>query len=139
MNLTSIRENYGKLLTAFNDAGIKLSESQKADLDTFMVALESKIESTKQTAIKATKKIVENRLGEEYRKVFESILKHQAENAELAGKIQSHIKALNESKKVSRKVDEYLDRARSVLPDSLAPEIREAFVMVADFIGDRDF
>ena len=37
------------------------------------------------------------------------------------------------------KVDEYLDRARSVLPDSLAPEIREAFVMVADFIGDRDF
>lgn len=119
MNLTSIRENYGKLLTAFNDAGIKLSESQKADLDTFMVALESKIESTKQTAIKATKKIVENRLGEEYRKVFESILKHQAENAELAGKIQTHIKALNESKKVSRKVDEYLDTyLDKVLPES---------------------
>ncbi len=119
MNLTSIRENYGKLLAAFNDAGIKLSESQKADLDTFMVALESKIESTKQTAIKATKKIVENRLGEEYRKVFESILKHQAENAELAGKIQTHIKALNESKKVSRKVDEYLDTyLDKVLPES---------------------
>lgn len=119
MNLTSIRENYGKLLAAFNDAGIKLSESQKADLDTFMVALESKIESTKNTAIKATKKIVENRLGEEYRKVFESILKHQAENAELAGKIQTHIKALNESKKVSRKVDEYLDTyLDKVLPES---------------------
>ena len=37
------------------------------------------------------------------------------------------------------KVEEYLDRAREVLPDNLAPEIREAFVMVADFIGDRDF
>lgn len=37
------------------------------------------------------------------------------------------------------KVEEYLDRAREVLPDNLAPEILEAFVMVADFIGDRDF
>ena len=37
------------------------------------------------------------------------------------------------------KVDEYLERARAVLPESLAPDIREAFLMVADFIGDRDF
>lgn len=37
------------------------------------------------------------------------------------------------------KVDEYLDRARGVLPETLAPDIREAFIMVADFIGDRDF
>ena len=37
------------------------------------------------------------------------------------------------------KADEYLDRARNVLPESLPAEIREAFVMVADFIGDRDF
>lgn len=37
------------------------------------------------------------------------------------------------------KADEYLDRARAVLPDNLSAEIREAFVMVADFIGDRDF
>lgn len=119
MNLTSIRENYGKLLTAFNDAGIKLSESQKADLDTFMVALETKIENTKQTAIKATKKIVEKKLGEEYRKVFESILKHQQENAELVGKIQRRITMINESKKMAGKVDAYLDSyLDKVIPDS---------------------
>ena len=37
------------------------------------------------------------------------------------------------------KADEYLDRARTVLPESLSAEIKEAFIMVADFIGDRDF
>lgn len=41
MSLKSIRESYSKLLTVFNDAGIKLTESQKADLDTFILALES--------------------------------------------------------------------------------------------------
>ena len=118
MNLTSIRENYGKLLTAFNDAGIKLSESQKADLDTFMVALETKIENTKQSAIKATKKIVESRLGDEYRKVFESILAHMEENSELEAKIQSKMAVLKESQKISNKVDEYLTaHLDKVLPE----------------------
>lgn len=37
------------------------------------------------------------------------------------------------------KADEYLDRAREVLPESLPTEIKEAFIMVADFIGERDF
>lgn len=37
------------------------------------------------------------------------------------------------------KADEYLDRARSIIPDSLPTDIREAFVQVADFIGNRDF
>nr|DAH73894.1 MAG TPA: hypothetical protein [Caudoviricetes sp.] len=41
MSLKSIRESYSKLLTVFNDAGIKLTEAQKADLDTFILALES--------------------------------------------------------------------------------------------------
>ncbi len=36
-------------------------------------------------------------------------------------------------------VDEYLQRARTVLPADLPAEIREAFLMVVDFIGDRDF
>ncbi|MBR2214215.1 MAG: polyprenyl synthetase family protein [Selenomonadaceae bacterium] len=38
-----------------------------------------------------------------------------------------------------RKVDEYLDLARDVLPRDLPAEVREAFALVADFIGDRDF
>ena len=37
------------------------------------------------------------------------------------------------------KADEYLERARQVLPAGLPAEIREAFVEVANFIGDRDF
>ena len=37
------------------------------------------------------------------------------------------------------KADEYLERARQVIPAELPAEIREAFVQVADFIGDRDF
>ena len=37
------------------------------------------------------------------------------------------------------KADEYLERARQVIPAGLPAEIREAFVQVADFIGDRDF
>ena len=43
MSLKSIRESYSKLVKAFTDAGVKLDESQKADLDTFIVALESKM------------------------------------------------------------------------------------------------
>ena len=37
------------------------------------------------------------------------------------------------------KADEYLERARQVIPADLPAEIRDAFVQVADFIGDRDF
>lgn len=37
------------------------------------------------------------------------------------------------------KVDEYLERARQAIPADLPEEIKEAFVQVADFIGDRDF
>lgn len=37
------------------------------------------------------------------------------------------------------KADEYLAHAKEVLPEELPEEIREAYVMVADFIGDRDF
>lgn len=119
MNLSSIRENYGKLLTAFSDAGVKLSEAQKADLDEFMVAFESKIEQTKNAAILATKEVLERRLGEEYKKVFESILKHQAENAELAGKIQTKINSINESKKMAEKVDQYLESyLEKIVPES---------------------
>jgi heptaprenyl diphosphate synthase len=37
------------------------------------------------------------------------------------------------------KADEYLERARQMIPADLPAEIRDAFVQVADFIGDRDF
>ena len=37
------------------------------------------------------------------------------------------------------KADAFLDKARAALPENLPPDIREAFLMVVDFIGDRDF
>lgn len=37
------------------------------------------------------------------------------------------------------KADEFLAQAKASLPAQLPSEIREAFVMVADFIGDREF
>lgn len=117
MSLKSIRESYAGLISAFAEAGVKLNESQKASLDTFIVALESKMSKQKEATVKATKKIVTEHLDREYKKVFESFLKHQAENAELAAKIQNKIRSINESKKIARKVSNYLDLyVESVLP-----------------------
>ena len=81
MSLKSIRESYSKLLTVFKDAGVALNESQKADLDTFVLALESNMESQRKQAIKMTKKTVEAKMEKEYRKVFESIMANMQENA----------------------------------------------------------
>lgn len=117
MSLKSIRESYSKLLTAFAETGVKLTESQKASLDTFILALESKMSKQKETTIKVTKKIVESHLEKEYKKVFESIMKHQQENSALAAKVQDKITQINESKKIARKVSNYLDLyVESVLP-----------------------
>lgn len=41
MSLKSIRESYQKLISAFESAGVKLSESQKNDADGFVLAVES--------------------------------------------------------------------------------------------------
>ena len=118
MSLKSIRQNYTKLIAAFESAGVKLDESQKSQLDTFIVALESKIDNMKQATVKATKKIVTEHLDKEYRKVFESILKNQAKHDELVSKIQNKVNAINESKKMARKVDNYLTQyVESILPE----------------------
>lgn len=69
------------------------------------------------TAIRLTKKAVEKRMQDQYRRVFESIMANTAENARLAAKIQDRITKINESKKLARKVDGYLDLyVESVLP-----------------------
>ena len=117
MSLKSIRESYAGLIEAFTKAGVKLNESQKASLDTFIVALESKMSKQKEATVKATKRIVTEHLDKQYKQVFESFMQHQAENAELAAKIQNKIQSINESKKLARKVGNYLDLyVESVLP-----------------------
>ena len=116
MSLKNIRENYSRLLTAFKDAGIKLTESQKKDIDGFVLALESSMENTKQATINATRKVVEEKLAKEYRTVVESVLAHVQEHSVLAGKIQNKITKINESEKIAHAVDGYLD---SVLESAL--------------------
>lgn len=118
MSLKSIRNNYTKLLAAFESAGVKLNESQKTELDTFIVALESKIDDMKKATVRATKKVVTEHLDREYKKVVESILNHKAKNEQLAGKIQAKVNSINESKKLARKVDGYLNMyVESILPE----------------------
>lgn len=117
MSLQSIRESYSRLLETFKDAGFRLTESQKANFDGFILALESTMSRQRRQAIRLTKKAVEKRMQNQYRKVFESIMANTAENARLASKIQDKITKINESKKLARKVDGYLSLyVESVLP-----------------------
>lgn len=117
MSLKSIRESYSKFLTTLSEAGVKLDESQKGNLDSFIIAIESKMNKQKETAIKVTKKVVTEHLESQYKTVFESLMKHMQENSELAAKIQDKVTKINESKKIARKVDQYLNLyVESVLP-----------------------
>lgn len=117
MSLKSIRESYSKLLTVFNDAGIKLSESQKADLDTFVLAIEENMAKQRETAIRQTKQLVEAKMEKEYKAVFESVMTNSQENAALAAKIQDKVTQISEAKKIADKVDNFLDLyVEKVLP-----------------------
>ncbi|WP_197537152.1 polyprenyl synthetase family protein [Selenomonas ruminantium] len=49
------------------------------------------------------------------------------------------IRATDGVEMAKAKADEYLERARQVIPQDLPADIKDAFVQVADFIGDRDF
>ena len=117
MSLKSIRESYSKLLTVFNDAGVKLTEAQKADLDTFVLALESTMSKQRQEAIRKTKIAVEAKLDKVYSEAFSKVMESMAENQKLAAKVQEKVTKINESKKIASKVDQYLDLyVESVLP-----------------------
>lgn len=117
MSLKSIRQSYSKFLATLDEAGVKINESQKENLDSFILSLEAKMTQQKESAVKATKKIVTENLEKQYQKVFESILQHQAENTELASKIQNKITQIKEHKKISEEVNNYLDLyVESVLP-----------------------
>lgn len=120
MSLKSIRDNYSKLLEALNESGVKFDASQKSALDGFIMALESTASQQRKQAVSMTKKMTEAKMEKEYKEIFESIMKHMQEHYELAGKVQDKITMLKESKKLSRKVEQYLDLyAESVCPNKL--------------------
>lgn len=74
-----------------------------------MIDLEKKINETRDNAIRVTKKVVEERLEKEYKEVVENLISHQSEVSELAGKVQSEVTKVNESKKLAEELDNYLD------------------------------
>lgn len=117
MSLKSIRESYSKLLTTFNDAGVKLNESQKNDVDNFVLALESTMSKQRESAIRKTKKAVTAKLEKDFQRIFESVMQKVAENNEYAAKIQKLSTRLDECKKIAGKVDSFLNLyVESVLP-----------------------
>ena len=90
-----------------------LDESQKNSLDTFMLDFQAKLTETRDSAIKATKKIVEERMEKEFKKVFESIKTHQKEIFEKSSKID----LLKSQKLMTEAVDQYLtEYVKEVLP-----------------------
>lgn len=109
MSLKTIRDSYKKLLATLNEAGIKLDASQKSGLDGFILSLEESVSSTRQNAIRMAKKATERKMEREYRQVFESIMEHTQQHFMLAAKVQDKITQLNESKKITSKVSDYLD------------------------------
>ena len=109
MSLKTIRDSYEKLLSTLNEAGIKLDASQKSGLDSFILSLEESVSSQRQKAIRMAKEATEKKMEKEYKEVFESIMKHTQEHFEIASKVQDKITRLNESKKLSSKVTNYLD------------------------------
>lgn len=109
MSLEQIKESYSKMLKAFEDAGVSLTESQKADADAFVAAVEK--------GFREQRTLAERALEKEYRGVFESIMAATRENSELASKIQDRIARVEESRKIAGHVDGFLDQyVESVLP-----------------------
>ena len=117
MNLKSLRESYNKLLDSFKEMGVTLNESQQENVDNFMLQLESKLKDVRDVAIKTTKKMVTEKLDAEYKELFESILKHMNENAEVSSKIQNKINEMKVVEELSESVNGFLDEhVEEILP-----------------------
>lgn len=105
----SIRDISAELLNTFKTAGVKLTEGQKADIDGFIKTIEHKINETKLNTIRATKKIVEKNSEEEFKKVFDQIFENLSKHSQLCEKLKTRATQINESKKMAKTLDSYLD------------------------------
>lgn len=113
MALKTLQKKYNELLKVFEEVGVTLTESQKESLDTFMLDFQNKLNETRDNAIKATKKLVEEKMEREFKEVFESITAHQKEVFEKSQKID----LIKSHKLLSEAVDQYLnDYVKEVLP-----------------------
>lgn len=82
-----------------------------------MLQLESKLKDVRDVAIKTTKKMVTEKLDAEYKELFESILKHMNENAEVSSKIQNKVNEMKVVEELSESVNGFLDEhVEEILP-----------------------
>lgn len=82
-----------------------------------MLQLESKLKDVRDVAIKTTKRMVTEKLDAEYKELFESILKHMNENAEVSSKIQNKINEMKVVEELSESVNGFLDEhVEEILP-----------------------
>ena len=102
----TIQEISEKLLSSLASAGVVLTEAQKSDVDSFMTAIESRLDEQKRLAIAATTSVVERRMDDEYKKVFESIVKHQ----EVYNRLLEKIAIAQATKKVTEEMAESVDK-----------------------------
>ena len=72
-------------------------------------------------------------------KELESIVTDMGMTDEMVERALAIVKATDGVDFAKDKADAYLARAKAALPENLPADIREAYEMVADFIGDRDF
>ena len=70
---------------------------------------------------------------------LEAIVTDSGMTEEMVTRAIEIVKASGGVEFAKEKADEYLERAREALPESMPEDIREAFLLVADFIGERDF
>ena len=120
MDMKNIRAGYTKMLESLEKGGVKLDESQKEAFDGFMVAIESKYRDVRDSAIKATRRIVAESMNKKFQSAFESYQKHLFENITLTRMIQEKVDAVrnanlkaeidaNAMKKLEESVDNFLD------------------------------
>lgn len=72
-------------------------------------------------------------------KELESIVTDMDMTDEMVERALAIVKATDGVDFAKDKADAYLARAKAALPENLPADIREAYEMLADFIGDRDF
>lgn len=117
MNLKNLKDKYAKLLAAFKDAGIMLTESQQSDIDGFIKDIESTITESQAIAIQATANVLEKEFEEEYKPVIESIITNTAEHNDLVSKIESFSSREIDRHVIAEALDSYLDsRLEKALP-----------------------
>ena len=117
MSLKAVKNSYTKMLKVFESKGIKLSDEDKQVFEGFIDNYEKALkESEKKGFVKGIIH-AENKI----KPVVESIFKHQTINQQLASKIQTKVSAINESKKIAKKVSNYIEEAL----DEIAPKIKQ--------------